>query len=419
MSPYVGEIRLPTASYQPLNLRSELPSAEYFGATRGYWEISTEEDEFGGLQPNGVRLTVELAADDFESAEDALVRGGSRLAAVLSVHTGSPLEAPRLERVAEVDDRGSLREQRDYYYEEAPGSWPRAPMNPSQLEALVRRVATKEAKGRDQLELAMRWYGIAVGAQDPLDSYLAAWIGLEALGSQLDRRFHPDGPRTPCDLCGNSPGEKRDRTLAGIRHIVGLVAPEVVGGRSIEDVAQARHDIAHSLKAADECRELALSAVADLLLCLGVAVLTAARPDGGEQGAMHAAAPREFDVHPSAMAWIRAPQGLPDHRPYLGGWAKMRRERNDSTSRIEPSGQYVVRYKPGVRYEAKKPRGADDPTHGYVEFPRRGVELIFESGPAPEQRPWRNWPLSPAWQRLARSDQGDRGRSGADDAQKG
>ncbi|MCH8973623.1 MAG: hypothetical protein IH869_00970 [Chloroflexi bacterium] len=407
MGLYVGEIRLPTASYQPLNLRSELPSAEYFGATRGYWEISTEADEFGGFQPNGVRLTVELTADDFESAEDALLRGGNRLAAFLSVHTGSPLEAARLQRVAAVDAGGSLLEQRDYYYEEAPGSWPRAPMNPGQLETLVLRVAAKEATGRDPIELAMRWYGIAVGARDSLDSYLATWIGLEALGSQLDQRFHPDGSRAPCELCGNVPGEKRDRTLAGILHIVSLVAPEVVEGRPIEGLAQVRHDIVHSLKAADECREVALSVVADLLLCLGVAVLTVARPDGGEQGAMRAAVPREFDVRPAAMAWLRAPNGLPDHRPYLGSWVKMRRERSGGASRIEPSGQYVVGYKPGVEYEAKKPRGADDPTHGYVEFPRRGMVLTFKSEPAPEQRPWRDWPVSLAWQRLVEADQHD------------
>ena len=80
------------------------------------------------------------------------------------------------------------------------------------------------------MELATRWYGKSLSADNPMDGYLAAWIGLEVLGPLLFGFYHNAGPKPPCSVCGNKPGRDRDRKFAGIEHIVRLRAPELLDG---------------------------------------------------------------------------------------------------------------------------------------------------------------------------------------------
>ena len=52
-----------------------------------------------------------------------------------------------------------------------------------------------------------------------LTAYVAAWTGLECIGTAIDRIAHPYGPKAPCKTCGNVPGEDRDRKKVGIGHM--------------------------------------------------------------------------------------------------------------------------------------------------------------------------------------------------------
>ena len=72
----------------------------------------------------------------------------------------------------------------------------------------------------------IQWYGIAVTADDPMVSYVAAWIGLECIGNVMNSRFHPNGPKVSCRICGNIVGNNRNRKMAGINHIFNLLTKE-------------------------------------------------------------------------------------------------------------------------------------------------------------------------------------------------
>ncbi len=62
--------------------------------------------------------------------------------------------------------------------------------------------------------------GISEGGQDPLDGYLAVWIGLESVGPAFGTRMHEHGPKLSCNICGNQAGINRDKGEAGMEHAI-------------------------------------------------------------------------------------------------------------------------------------------------------------------------------------------------------
>ena len=108
-----------------------------------------------------------------------------------------------LHKLARVGPSGGLYEQNAYFYLEDSERRPRILVAPSMLQMLLERLGGLETRDRERLELAVRWYGMSVAAGDPLDGYLAAWIGLESVGPTLDSRYHQSGPRANCPTCGN------------------------------------------------------------------------------------------------------------------------------------------------------------------------------------------------------------------------
>ena len=355
----------------------------------------------GTRRPDGIVITVEFETSDIEQAEDTALTVGMRLSSFLAIHTGSPLGVPRmLSRLAEVGAQGGVIEQRKsaYYYVEAYHSRPQAPLDPVQLETLMRRVAAKGQKMRTAIELAMRWYGIAVGFTGPSGRLLSDLDRTRGLGGHLDEVFHPLGSRARCNTCETTSGVKRERGLTGILHLIKISAPEILADRTIKDVQQIRHDIAHSLQSESQNREIAASLVQDLLLCLGVSILKVAQPPTASSENMRSALPREYDVRPESMAWLRSDCELPAHVPYLGDWIPIQRELVNETTMSEPTGQYVVGYEPNIRY-AVTAQEKPHLSHGYVEFIRKGLLWNFMGEPQPEQRAWRDRP-SPAWRRI-------------------
>ena len=78
--------------------------------------------------------------------------------------------------------------------------------------------------------------GCSEGGQDPLDGYLAVWIGLESVGPAFGTRMHEHGPKLSCNICGNQAGINRDKGEAGMEHAIKEVAPELLEGRSLTDL---------------------------------------------------------------------------------------------------------------------------------------------------------------------------------------
>jgi len=399
----------------PLGERKALSYAAYCGCTRGYWYIEFEKDEHGTLRPIGICLVVELEATQTEDAEDKALWAALRFGQVVTAYSGSPLAIPKLERLGRIGPRDGLFEQYNYYYLEGPDALPRGRLQPDELDKLLRWFALLDEDTQYRLELAARWYGMSVGAQDPLDGYLSVWIGLESMGPVLSARVHKDGPKAGCAVCGNQLGAKRDKTDAGIHHTIRAYAPELLVSRSLPDLANVRHRIAHGLKPPDHLRVEAEELLPDLQLSLIGGILTAARPETSAPGSGTAAPPRDFKLYPDARATFRSAMELPHHKPWFEGWLKIERHFTNVQSRLEADGNYIWGARTHLQLEGTVPEDAPEIAREYVIFERRGrswENRPEEAGyPSIQVVPWRLRPLTPAWQRLLSSNEGDDSRN--------
>jgi hypothetical protein len=403
MSRFVSEIAIPAPVYMPIGERRALSELEYYGCLRVYWTIHTELDDNGTPRPLGIGLTAELEATNLESAEDASLDLGLRFGQVLAVYSGSPLPTPKLVHLARIGPAGGLLEQYDYYYLDGAEALPRVMLRSYDLEKLLSWFGKLDEGTAYRLELAARWYGISVGAQDPLDGYLAVWVGLESVGPVFSNRLHPHGTKAPCTVCKNAAGVDRDRGQAGIEHAIKLVAPELLEGRSFATLKALRDAIAHGLKSAAALRLEVSEVLLDLQLVLIFVILSAARPDSSAQRSGRAILPREFKVYPDARAAVRSQVELIDHKPFFGEWLHVKRRNLWQRSRIESDGNYIWGAKTSVSVEAKIPQGAPGLQSEYIIFERRGRSWEHPDPDAEHpQIPvvlWRSSAVSAAWAR--------------------
>jgi hypothetical protein len=228
MDRYVAEIAIPAPVHMPLGERKVLGNPGYYGCRRAHWRIDSGLDNNSTPRPLGICLTPELEAINLEAAEDAALDVGLRFSQVLAAYSGSPLQTPKLKRIGRIGGSEGLFEQFNYYYLDGPDALPRVMLRPYDLEKLLSWFGGLDELTAYRLELAARWYGISVGAQDPLDSYLAAWIGLESVGPALGTRVHQFGPKVSCQVCNNKPGKDRNKGKAGIEHSIKAAAPELL-----------------------------------------------------------------------------------------------------------------------------------------------------------------------------------------------
>lgn len=404
---FVVGMFIETAGYMPVDARHALESPAFFGVKRGYWQVALRKDEIGNDRPDGIDVTIELSANSTEQAEDTALIAGQTLSTLFSAYLGSPLTVAHLSRLAEVGKCGGILEQRTYAYLDRVASWGRVKIDSIDFNSLVRRIASQSPKRREALELAIRWYGICLAAEDPIDKFLASWIGLEALGPLLDYRFHPKGPKAPCTICQNKAGINRDRKRAGLSHLFGLVVPKMLEERTFQDVEGIRDDIAHAarvtgeLRRIGEVREEASVLVEDLSACLTRGLLTLVSPGGAKAGLLNSALPRNYTIQPDSMVSIISDVELVQHRPWLGEWIDVNNQREEMFSRIDDSGEYISGYYPRITYQASHAGVEPNLTWDYVMFDRRSYEIEFKNdAPIPEVRQWRDRAVSPAWQRV-------------------
>lgn len=402
MDRYIAEIVLSAPVYMPADERKVLGEPRYYGCQKAYWTIDFELDELGTRRPLGVRLTFQLEAMSLEAAEDAALVVGLRFAQVLAAYSGSPLPTPKLKRLARIGVSDGLFEQYDYYYLDGLEALPCVMLRPFNLEKLLLWFGGLNESAAYRLELAARWYGMSVGAQDPLDGYLAVWIGLESVGPTFGTRVHQSGPKAPCKVCGNQPGIHRDRGEAGIEHAIKEVAHELLKRRSLMDLKNLRNDIAHGRRPPQPLRLEAEGLLPDLQLTLIFAVLTAARPEASMQRSGKAILPRNFKVYPDARATVRSPVELIHHKPYFGEWLEVNRRFSQERSRLESDGQYIWGARTGIQVKGWIPDGVQLEKE-YVIFARLGRS--WENLDTDEEHPpipvvsWRTLTLSPAWER--------------------
>lgn len=395
---YVAELAIPSALFTKSDERGRIPQPNAFGIVRGYWQPRLQRDHLGTNHSTGLTLTMEFVDRDREAAEDKALAVGLRLSAITSMYSGSPLSKPRLTRLARIGPNGGVLEQNEYFYLPDTLRLPRIKLDSLEFNRLLDWFGKVTSIDAYRLDLAARWYGVAVGASDPLDGYLATWIGLESIGPVVDKVFHPSGPKAVCTVCQNKVARDRDRGRAGIEHTAHIAAQKLLDTYSVEQLEKIRNQIAHGLAEMGSLRSVADKLLPDLLSVLGVATLTAARPEKDKPGLGKAARPRDYEFRPDARASLRSSVELLNHRPFFDEWIPVTRSYVKEGSRIEPDGLYVwgaqkteLTWTPTVNQPV--PALVDE----YIAFERLGHEFTVPeteaSEPPPTPRePWRTRP---------------------------
>jgi hypothetical protein len=359
----------------------------------------------------GLLVTAQLTGVCREDAEDKSIALGEKMAELVALYTGSPVSPPFLRKLARVGLADGIFEQNTYFYLEDRERLRQIEIKPDQLKKLLARFGNLDGLPLQQLELATRWYGISLTTtRDYLDSYLAAWFGLESIGSTLNNIYHKNGVKGLCQVCNNAVGKDRNRKMAGIEHIIKKVAPEALQSRTLDDLKQIRNDIAHGLKPATELRSTTDHLLPDLQVSLAVGILTSAGRGNEPPVSLSSLLPRDYEVRPDARATLQSGLELVAHQPYFGGWINVLREFLRERSRCKPDGGYVWGASVRLRYELKAPPGTEEQIkQEYVMFDRQGAvwsELETEDPSIPIIR-WRNYPEPFSWQRFRQATQND------------
>ena len=298
---YVIEVFIPAATYEKPKFVEVLPEPQYLGAVRGYWKVHFEQDHLNTERSMGLMVIAQITGTSREVAENKSIALGEKMANLVALYAGSPYNRPLLRRLARIGSGGGILEQNVYYYLEERERLRQIQLKPEQLQTLLTRFGQLDATILQQLVLATRWGWLSIlTPNDSMDSYLAAWIGLESIGPYLNSLYHDSGVKAACMVCGNEAGKDRDRKLAGIEHIIRLVAPEALIGRVLEDILRIRNEIAHGLKPAEELRTASNQLLPDLHVSLLSGILT-----GGGRGmepiiTLTSYLPRDSQVRPDA-----------------------------------------------------------------------------------------------------------------------
>ena len=338
---YIAEIAIKAEIHLSPRFRETLPSREYFGVNRGYWGVLLEHDHLGTQRCNGLLAVVGFTAADRETAEDWSIKIGEKLGHLAQFYGGSPGHSPMLKRLAEVGLHDGVIEQNVYSYLDERDRLRQVAIKPYEFQKLLTRIGELEDNIRQVLELAIRWHINSLSSESSLDGYLAAWIGLEAIGPKLDDIYHHDGPRSACILCGNPVGTRRDRKLAGIEHIIRTVAEELLDGRTVQNLAQIRNEIAHCRVSPDESEVATSLLLKDMQLCLAIGILNTAGRGSDYHTSFSSFLPRDYEIRPDARASIKFEREEVAYKPFFGQWVEFNLEYFNEQSRLEANGSYV------------------------------------------------------------------------------
>lgn len=407
---YVTQVYLPLPLHGDMQTRHQIPTTPSGSVVRAYWMLAGDGAADVEL-PRGVRAVLEIRAADITAAEDQSLDLARHLTRTIGFFAGAPWAEPRIERIARCD-HGYLVEQWDYWYDDErhPST---VPVEPFQIEMIIRRLEALDSDLSARVRFAIRWHSRAAQASDPVDKYLAVWLGLEAISPSLHERWHQTDR---CEIC-SSPTRRSTRSsqFAGIEHLIALTSPELLNEISFDELRRIRNNIVHALDPADTSAKNLERAVVDLLIALGRGLLTvlAAGSDGDQWESW---LPRDSAIQPVARAHLTSRVPLTHHNPYMGRWVPLQKDIAQRVRWIDTEDQTPMRGEaPALSYDVTLSRGfrASDITHEYAVFEQDGVEWTFPAGAGNEQEPqvleWRPRPRTPAWRRA--SELGQKGRT--------
>ena len=247
-------------AYQELSISTEATSpfpipldAEYPKAIlRPLHESETEQRNFGGT----------YVVVDFEPREQDILRiayEGSLIAAdlltTISLTTGIQFkETAIIEATGPANEGGERSLAHFVEFEER--RWPRTVPSGAILRA--RAIAAHWARaGAKRLRRAAHAYAQALGLSDPVEAFVWAYSGLEALDPPLAREAKLDpGAEVvegQCKACKATYTYKRT-VLVGVRAFILARTDDKLGPEEWKDLSRLRHAIVHGLEDQDAVR---------------------------------------------------------------------------------------------------------------------------------------------------------------------
>ena len=345
---YVAELRVPSYFYLQRAIRDEIPNPNGFGIHKGYWRMRPQDEQSEVEGYVELALTIEFVAQTLMEAEDHSLKVGRAFNSIVSAYGGYPLGGVRLNRVASRSVDGYLISQHDYWYGYKSHNLSIfSQATKHQFQQYLENFSRTDGKTRHLLQSAIHWYGIAISADDPTVSLVAAWTGLESIGLALHDKVHPDGPKAPCETCNNKAGEDRDRKIAGIEHafryltkaflqepmpeeIKDSIAGDIIDGFSAEEAATLRNDVVHGLKDIEVLQQKCSEVRRHLLHVLNVSLLGTMGPSTGAWLAGH------YEVHPGGRFSLKFKKGR-KRSPFLDEWVEGPEIQPEPTDRSEGS----------------------------------------------------------------------------------
>ena len=355
---YVAEIQLPSYFYRNHETRWPIVGPQAFGLRRGYCSLRPPS-EMSALEgyPDLV-LVLEFSAQSLREAEDRALDMSTMFGSLASAYGGHPHEGSRLLRIGVIGGHEGLLAQHDYCYRRKP--YMLSEFNRTiehHFNKYVECFAASDSQTKYQVQSAIHWYGLAVSADDPTVSYVAAWTGLEGIGVILDGKAHPRGTKVACEVCGNEGGKKRDRKNSGIEHMFRRlergplsssldeetkqqISGDLVEGLSAKEAAGLRHAAVHCLKDVEALRDKCRAARGHVIHVLNMAIQIALGPH------VQSWITGDYGTHPDLRISFRFQTEL-EHSPFFGEWAA--RILHQTRSAIPADGQI---YPTGFAWES-------------------------------------------------------------------
>ena len=222
---YVAELRVPSYFYSRRERRGAIPNPSGFGINKAYWVVRPPDEQPTANEYPELIFIIEFVSKTLKEAEDHALKVGRIFNSIVSAYGGFPFKKPYIYRIASIDLRGCLISQHNYWYtSELLSGFDQTVEH--QLQKYFMCASAIDGEKRHRLQSAIHWYGIAIGADEPTISYVAAWTGLESVGEIIDCIAHPNGSRDVCNICPNRPGRRGERSTPGINHSFNFVSKE-------------------------------------------------------------------------------------------------------------------------------------------------------------------------------------------------
>ena len=397
---YVAALQVSSHFYVESEARNVLPNPAGFEVSKGYWVAHPPNEQSALKGYAELVLTILFASKALKNAEDHALKVGRTFSALTSAFGGYPLDPPRLNRIAVVDVSKRLISQHNYSYDDQMHQSLGGPFEPivqHRYQRYLEYFSSGDEGTIHRLQSAVHWYGIAIDADYPTVSYVAAWIGLECIGLLIDARFHIQGSRAPCQTCGNQAGGNRNRTMAGIEHAFDSNALDPKEGFSFEKAKRLRHDAVHGLRESESLLQDCSEYGRFLINLLNVSIVTALTPpEFNEDQSIRSLMAGDYEFRPCSRSSIRFSEGRLS--PYLGEWVEGNVDRKPQRG-ISGQGKLDLVMTIESAWALDKSHLEFVEGYSYEEFRRLGQEEYTLPGrEMPPLTPWQDRPTAPAWE---------------------